>query len=166
MDTSCGIGWGQRSFHYCVCGYINVSCDLRQELGLCSEASGGQIGADRQAWSHRWDCCCRASSFSICLTVHYSLLAPCVFILSVSVFPPLSLTPSSPSHNLFLTCFYTIVLSLLCPTLHKQELHSQCLLLPMMLAMTTSSVVNIMSLSLWFDKIFFFMQYYTEFKQR
>lgn len=31
-----------------VCGYINVCRDLRWESGLCSSASGGQIGSDRQ----------------------------------------------------------------------------------------------------------------------
>lgn len=101
---------------------------------------------------------------SVSLSIILYWFPVCLSSLSLS-FSLLCLAPSSPSHDLFLMCFYTIFLSFLHPTLYKQELHSQCLLLPMMLAMTASSVVNIMSLSLWFDKKNV-MQYYTEFKQR
>lgn len=72
-----------------VCGYINVCSDLSWESGLCSSASGRQIGADRQARPH---CCEHNCKTSIFPSAVLSL------ILTVRIFCTLY---SSPSYVLF-----------------------------------------------------------------
>lgn len=68
-----------------VCGYINVSSDLRQESGLCSKASRGQIGADRQAWPYYRVCCLFFSHLFYCSLYVYCNL---FFLLCQSCPPP------------------------------------------------------------------------------
>lgn len=70
---------------------------------MCSEAPGGQIGADRQAWPRHWDFwlrrCCRTASplFSICLDLSlFFFTSPlCVYSLCVCLLSSFS----SPSNT-------------------------------------------------------------------
>lgn len=123
----------------CVCGYINVCRDLRWEAGLCSSASGGQIGSDRQNQASLLWTWLQNLHFSICSAVTYS---PPVHLIPQSVFPPV-LPPPLPAVRIFCTLYSSASYVLLYISRSRAGL---CEPSPVRLVLMTSFAINVVSL--------------------